>query len=74
MVRRYIALGLVLGFLGACAHRADKVETVFYPMPPEQPRLQFLTSLTGRHARGTRAGARGPDETQVGRVTGEEAN
>jgi len=46
MVRRYIALGLVLGFLGACAHRADKVETVFYPMPPEQPRLQFLTSLT----------------------------
>ena len=46
MVRRNIALGLVLGFLGACAHQADKVETVFYPMPPEQPRLQFLTSLT----------------------------
>src|SRR3989344_8156008 len=46
MVRRYIALGLALGFLGACAHRADKVETVFYPMPPEQPRLQFLVSLT----------------------------
>ena len=42
MFRRYIALGLALGFLGACAHRAEKVETVFYPMPPEQPRLQFL--------------------------------
>lgn len=46
MIRRYIAAGLVLGALGACAHRAEKVETVFYPMPPEQPRLQFLVSLT----------------------------
>lgn len=46
MIRRYIAVGLVLGFLGACAHRVEKVETVFYPMPPEQPRLQFLVSLT----------------------------
>jgi len=46
MIRRYIAVGLVLGFLGACAHRVEKMETVFYPMPPEQPRLQFLVSLT----------------------------
>lgn len=46
MIRRYIAAGLALGVLGACAHRAEKVETVFYPMPPEQPRLQFLVSLT----------------------------
>lgn len=48
MGKRYIAWGLALalGFLGACAHRAEQVETVFYPMPPEQPRLQFLMSLT----------------------------
>ena len=46
MIRRYIAVTLVLGVLGGCAHQAEKVETVFYPMPPEQPRLQFLVSLS----------------------------
>ena len=46
MIRRYAAAVLVLGLLGACARRGEKVETVFSPMPPEQPRLQFLVSLT----------------------------
>lgn len=46
MIRRYVAVGLLLGILGGCAHQAERAETMFYPMPPEQPRLQFLVSLT----------------------------
>ncbi len=33
-------------FLVSCAAPGKKIETVFYPMPPQQPRLQFLVSIT----------------------------
>lgn len=37
---------IVLAFSG-CAKRAEeKIPTVFYPEPPQQPRLQFLTSIS----------------------------
>lgn len=32
--------------LSACAQAPRQVETVFYPPPPQEPRVQFLTSIT----------------------------
>ncbi len=41
-----ILLILMILFLSACAQAPSKVETVFYPAPPETPRVQFLTSIS----------------------------
>ncbi len=35
-----------VSLLTACAQAPTKVETVFYPMPPQTPRVQFLTTIT----------------------------
>ncbi|MEF9427583.1 MAG: 6-bladed beta-propeller, partial [Candidatus Mariimomonas ferrooxydans] len=43
-------------FLG-CAAPEKKRETVFYPMPPDKPRLQFLVSITGEEDIGEKPGA-----------------
>ena len=44
-VTRIALLSAVL-WLSACAQTPKQIETVFYPPPPETPRLQFLTSIT----------------------------
>lgn len=40
----YLLLSILL--FSACARQGEKAPIVFYPMPPEQPRLQFLTSIS----------------------------
>ena len=52
MGRYLIALTLPLLLLGGCAVTPDNTETqqaghVFYPAKPDQPRIQFLTTITG---------------------------
>jgi DNA-binding beta-propeller fold protein YncE len=42
----HIVLLLNLTLLVGCAGGPEKIETVFYPMPPETPRIQFLTSIS----------------------------
>jgi DNA-binding beta-propeller fold protein YncE len=42
----HITLLSALLLLSACAQAPRQIETVFYPMPPETPRVQFLTSIT----------------------------
>jgi hypothetical protein len=41
----HITLMSALLLLSACA-QTPQIETVFYPPPPETPRIQFLTSIT----------------------------
>ena len=38
---------LAFSMLTGCAVKQEKIQTVFYPMPPQTPKLQFLTSITG---------------------------
>lgn len=46
-------------FLSACAQGPKKeTETVFYPMPPQTPRVQFLTSITREDDLGTKSNFR----------------
>lgn len=37
--------GLALLVMGGCAQTPEKPPTVFYPMPPQVPRVQFLTTI-----------------------------
>lgn len=36
----------VMVLFGCAAPEKEKIETIFYPPPPQQPRLQFLLSIT----------------------------
>lgn len=45
MKKVFFMLSLVVIIFG-CAAPEKKLETMFYPMPPQTPRLQFLTSIT----------------------------
>ncbi|RJR14509.1 MAG: hypothetical protein C4581_14060 [Nitrospiraceae bacterium] len=45
MIKKYM-LPLILLLLMSCAATQEKIETVFYPALPQNPRLQFLTSIT----------------------------
>ncbi|MCK5481672.1 MAG: 6-bladed beta-propeller [Gammaproteobacteria bacterium] len=42
----HITLMSALLLLSACAQTPKQIEAVFYPPPPETPRVQFLTSIT----------------------------
>ncbi|MCK5481675.1 MAG: 6-bladed beta-propeller [Gammaproteobacteria bacterium] len=42
----HITLMSALLLLSACAQAPKQIEAVFYPPPPETPRVQFLTSIT----------------------------
>ena len=45
--RNIFFIFLTLSMLIGCASPGkDKIETVFYPMPPQTPKIQFLTSIT----------------------------
>ncbi len=45
---------LCLLILSACAqHIEEKTPAIFYPQPPEQPRLQFLTSISSEEDLGS---------------------
>ncbi len=46
-----------LTLLGACAPTVPKVPTTFYPALPQQPRLQYLTSITTEEDLGKKASA-----------------
>ncbi|MBI4681057.1 MAG: hypothetical protein HY753_07650 [Nitrospirae bacterium] len=49
---------LMSALLFSCAAVPDKkIETVFYPMPPQKPRLQFLVSITTEEDIGKKASA-----------------
>jgi len=50
---------LVLTLLNACAPTNVKGPTVFYPALPQQPRLQFLTSITSEEDLGKKTSALG---------------
>lgn len=45
--RKLFFIILALSMLAGCAVKKEKIQTVFYPMPPQTPKLQFLTSITG---------------------------
>jgi hypothetical protein len=45
MIKQYL-IPLILLLLMSCAVTQEKIETVFYPPLPQQPRLQFLMSIT----------------------------
>lgn len=47
--RGLVGLAALVLFVAGCAapQKVQKPETVFYPDPPELPRIQFLTSFTG---------------------------
>jgi len=47
MKKRTAGLLLALSFIVGCAAPAPKREEVFFPEPPDLPRLQYLTSYTG---------------------------
>jgi len=48
MRKRFIGFSIFLLIIAGCASKPPKVElTLFYPQPPEPPRLQWLTSLMG---------------------------
>ncbi|MDH3980704.1 MAG: 6-bladed beta-propeller [Gammaproteobacteria bacterium] len=42
----HILLMSAMLLLSACAQSPKQIEKVFYPPPPETPRIQFLTSIT----------------------------
>ncbi|MBI5739746.1 MAG: DUF4934 domain-containing protein [Nitrospirae bacterium] len=46
---KYIAYAMCLLIIVGCAAPPKKDETVFFPSPPELPRLQYLTSFSGSH-------------------------
>ncbi len=48
-MNKYVAVfAIIIAFIAGCATAPpQKTETVFYPSPPDLPRLQFLTSFTG---------------------------
>lgn len=50
-------LWLIAVLFLSCAATEKKVETVFYPSPPETPRLQFLVSITSEKDIGKKPGA-----------------
>ena len=33
-------------FIGCAGTDREKIQTIFYPMPPQTPKIQFLTSIT----------------------------
>ncbi len=41
-----LSLLIVISFSGCARHDEKGIPVVFYPEPPEQPRLQFLTSIS----------------------------
>jgi len=43
---KYTVLIILTLLLSACAEAPRKIEVVFYPPPPETPRIQFLTSIS----------------------------
>src|SRR5512139_4249236 len=43
---RAVALGLLAATAAGCA-RTQKVEEVFWPAPPDKPRLKYVGSITG---------------------------
>ncbi|MCK5287029.1 MAG: hypothetical protein KAI96_05730 [Thermodesulfovibrionia bacterium] len=43
----FVLLASMVFFTCAAPEKEIKKETIFYPMPPQQPRLQFLVSITG---------------------------
>jgi sugar lactone lactonase YvrE len=48
MRKRFIGFAIFFLIIAGCASKPPKVElTLFYPQPPEPPRLQYLTSLMG---------------------------
>ena len=55
----YFVLSISFLFLAGCAPSAKKDHgTVFYPQPPETPRVQFLTSITAESDLGKASGFR----------------
>ncbi|PKL52183.1 MAG: hypothetical protein CVV37_02485 [Nitrospira bacterium HGW-Nitrospira-1] len=65
---------LTAGLLFSCAPAAKKMETAFFPPLPQQPRLQFLYSITGEEDIGKKPSAlkewligKRPDMKQIGR-------
>ena len=41
-----LSLLIIITFSGCARHDEEKIPVVFYPEPPQQPRLQFLTSIS----------------------------
>lgn len=56
MKKVFFLLSIVLILFG-CAAPEKKIETMFYPMPPQTPRLQFLTSITDEKDIGKKSSA-----------------
>ena len=51
----YTVLILTALLLSACAEAPRKIETVFYPPPPETPHIQFLTSISAEEDLGKKS-------------------
>lgn len=51
----HAALISIVLCLSACATGSRQTETVFYPMPPEEPRIQFLTSISEERDLGSKS-------------------
>jgi DNA-binding beta-propeller fold protein YncE len=55
IIKQLIYTLLCLFIISACAqHVEEKAPAVFYPQPPEQPRLQFLTTLSSEEDTGSK--------------------
>ncbi|MEK6528271.1 MAG: hypothetical protein AAB089_00540 [Nitrospirota bacterium] len=56
-MKKHVFIVLTAIILFSCAPMEKKIETVFYPPPPKQPKLQFLLSITTEEDIGRKASA-----------------
>ncbi|MBI4687606.1 MAG: hypothetical protein HY756_07470 [Nitrospirae bacterium] len=57
MKKNLLSLLAVIFLIGCAATDKKAIETIFYPMPPEQPKIQFLVSISSEEDIGKKPGA-----------------